>query len=184
MHHNDDSFAAMLLTLTLTPDKDEIVRPLNTVEFSRLAARAETPDGSGIGRLIGMDMSGVVDALDCSEDEAYRICMLLNRAMPLSYSLEKFSNDGIDILTRYNKEYPTQFTEKLGHSAPAAFYMCGSPLAFGYPLVAIMGVSGMKLPVNAEEQVRALVRQARDNGYGVLIAAAVAGPKQAICISP
>lgn len=158
----------MLLTLTLTPDKDEIVRPLNTVEFSRLAARAEASGKGSIGSLIGMDMSGIMDVLDCNEDEAYRICMLLNRAMPLSYSLERFSSDGIEIVTRYNTEYPDRFAEKLNQSAPAAFYLCGEPNVLSTPMIAIMGVSGVKLPVNAEQQVRALVRQAADNGYGVI----------------
>lgn len=168
MHHNDDSFAAMLLTLTLTPDKDEIVRPLTTVEFSRLAVRASANGKGGVGSLIGMDMSGIMDVLDCNEDEAYRICMLLNRAMPLSYSLEKFSGDGIEILTRYNEEYPSRFADKLGVNAPAAFYLRGNPQALSYPLIAIMGVSGVKLPTNAEEQVRSLVKQASAHGYGVI----------------
>ena len=168
MHHNDDSFAAMLLTLTLTPDKDEIVRPLNTVEFSRLAVRAAASGKGSVGSLIGMDMSGIMDVLDCNEDEAYRICMLLNRAMPLSYSLEKFSSDGVEILTRYNEEYPERFTEKLGQNAPAAFYLCGNPQVLSVPLIAIMGISGVKLPVNAEQQVRALVKQAAENGYGII----------------
>ena len=158
----------MLLTLTLTPDKDEIVRPLNTVEFSRLAVRASAAGKSSVGSLIGMDMSGIMDVLDCNEDEAYRICMLLNRAMPLSYSLEKFSSDGVEILTRYNEEYPERFTEKLGQNAPAAFYLCGNPQVLSVPLVAIMGISGVKLPVNAEQQVRALAKQAADNGYGII----------------
>ena len=158
----------MLLTLTLTPDKDEIVRPLNTVEFSRLAARAEADSEGGIGTLIGMDMSGIMEILDCNEDEAYRICMLLNRAMPLSYSLERFNSDGIDILTRYNDEYPARYLEKLGSAAPAAFYMCGDAKVLSAPMIAIMGVSGVKLPVNAEDQVRALVRQASENGYGIV----------------
>ena len=158
----------MLLTLTLTPDKDEIVRPLNTVEFSRLAVRASAAGKSSVGSLIGMDMSGIMDVLDCNEDEAYRICMLLNRAMPLSYSLEKFSSDGVEILTRYNEEYPERFTEKLGQNAPAAFYLCGNPQVLSVPLVAIMGISGVKLPVNAEQQVRALAKQAANNGYGII----------------
>lgn len=168
LYHNDDSFAAMLLTLTLTPDKEEIVRPLNTAEFSRLASRAAASDGHSIGSLIGMDMSGILDALDCTEDEAYRICMLLNRAMPLSYSLEKFSSNGIEIVTRYNDEYPSRFTEKLNQNAPAAFYLCGNPQVLNRPLIAILGISGVKLPENAEEQVRALVQQASQCGYGVI----------------
>lgn len=158
----------MLLTLTLTPDKDEIVRPLNTVEFSRLAARASVGGKGSVGSLIGMDMSGIMDVLDCNEDEAYRICMLLNRAMPLSYSLEKFSSDGVEIVTRYNEEYPERFAEKLNQNAPAAFYLCGNPQVLSMPLIAIMGITGVKLPVNAEQQVRALVKQARESGYGVI----------------
>ena len=156
------------MTLTLTPDKDEIVRPLTTAEFSRLAVRAATAKGRSIGSLIGMDMSGILDALDCTEDEAYRICMLLNRAMPLSYALEKFSSEGIEIVTRFNDEYPARLSEKLEQAAPAAFYLSGNPHVLSCPLIAILGVSGVKLPGNAEQQVRCLVEQARRAGYGVV----------------
>ncbi|MDO4357118.1 MAG: hypothetical protein Q4E13_11475 [Clostridia bacterium] len=168
MHHNDDSFAAMLLTLTLTPDKDEIVRPLTTAEFSRLALRAASGKGRSIGSLIGMDMSGILDALDCTEDEAYRICMLLNRAMPLSYALEKFNGDGIEIVTRFNDEYPTRLGDRLDQAAPAAFYLSGNPQVLSCPLIAVMGIGGVKLPENAAQQVRKLIEQARDGGYGVV----------------
>lgn len=168
MHHNDDSFAAMLLTLTLTPDKDEIVRPLTTAEFSRLALRAASGKGRSIGSLIGMDMSGILDALDCTEDEAYRICMLLNRAMPLSYALEKFNGDGIEIVTRFNDEYPTRLGDRLDQAAPAAFYLSGNPQVLSCPMIAVMGIGGVKLPENAAQQVRKLIEQARDGGYGVV----------------
>ena len=84
----------------------------STHAFSTITENTANGKG-GVGSLIGMDMSGIMDVLDCNEDEAYRICMLLNRAMPLSYSLEKFSSDGVEILTRYNEEYPERFTEPL-----------------------------------------------------------------------
>ena len=76
--HRDDSFATMLLTCALSPDREELVHPLCATEFHELrllAARAGAP----LGQLIGMDMSGVMRLLEVDEMTAYRLCILLGR---------------------------------------------------------------------------------------------------------
>ena len=81
--HRDDSFATMLLTCALSPDREELVHPLCATEFHELrmlAARTGTP----LGQLISMDMSGVMRLLEVDEMTAYRLCILLGRILPLS----------------------------------------------------------------------------------------------------
>ena len=52
MRHNDDAFTAMLLTLPLTANKDELVRPLSSAEFSILRARVAACGARRIGDLL------------------------------------------------------------------------------------------------------------------------------------
>ncbi|MBQ3168679.1 MAG: hypothetical protein IJB99_02835, partial [Clostridia bacterium] len=104
MQHNDDAFTAMLLTLPLTADKEELVRPLASAEFLQLVGRVEAAGLGSIGSLIGMDISAVMAKLDMPEQEAYRICMLLSRTMPLSYAMERFYEQNLEILTSMDAE--------------------------------------------------------------------------------
>ena len=88
--HRDDSFATMLLTCALSPDREELVHPLCATDFHELrllVARAGAP----LGQLIGMDMSGVMRLLEVDEMTAYRLCILLGRILPLSYMLESLA---------------------------------------------------------------------------------------------
>ena len=42
MIHNDDAFTTMLLTVPITPDREELARPLSPSEFARLDALRST----------------------------------------------------------------------------------------------------------------------------------------------
>lgn len=125
MRHNDDAFTAMLLTLPLTANKDELVRPLSSAEFSILRARVAACGARRIGDLIGLDVSGIMNLLKVPEAEAYRLCMLLCRTMPLSYAMERFYEQNLELLTLYDSAYPENLATRLGDDAPAAMYMCG-----------------------------------------------------------
>ncbi len=87
MKHNDDAFATMLLMSQLSANKEEIVRPLSTAEFHELRALVASSGLRGMGELIGMDLGTMRQRLKLSENEAYRLCVLLGRVMPLSYAL-------------------------------------------------------------------------------------------------
>lgn len=168
MQHNDDAFTAMLLTLPLTADKEELVRPLASAEFIQLVKRVEAAGLGTIGSLIGMDISAVMAKLDMPEQEAYRICMLLSRTMPLSYAMERFYEQNIEILTGMDEEYPNRLTERLGTDAPTAMYVSGNIELLKQPMIAILGISGVKMTPAAEKGVRMLVRSLKDEGFGLI----------------
>ena len=52
MGHTDDAYAAMLLTMALSPNKEEYARPLSTQEFRRFEAAARASRFRGIGKLL------------------------------------------------------------------------------------------------------------------------------------
>ena len=168
MHHNDDAFTAMLLTLPLTADKEELVRPLTSAEFLALCERVEQAGMGTIGSLIGQDMSAVMAKLDIPEQEAYRICMLLSRTMPLSYAMERFYEENLEILTSMDEEYPVRLHERLGADAPMAMYMTGNVELLNRPMIALLGISGVKMTPVVEKGVRTLVRSIKEEGFGLI----------------
>ena len=127
MRHNDDAFATMLLMSQLSADKDELVRPLSVGEYFDLRRCVKKAGLPGLGALIGMDLSAVRSHLRLSEAEAYRVCVLLNRVMPLSYALERFSDGGIDIVTLDEDPYPARLRDRLGEKTPPMLYSVGAP---------------------------------------------------------
>lgn len=168
MRHNDDAFTAMLLTLPLTADKEELVRPLTSPEFAALTERVEASKVERIGDLMGMDVSGMMRILDISEADAYRLCMLLSRTMPLSYAMERFYDQNLELLTVYDAEYPDRFRTRLGVDAPAAMYTCGDLSLLKMPLIGIFGIAGVKMTKTVENSLRALVRGIVREGFGIV----------------
>ena len=140
MQHNDDAFATMLLMSQLSASKEEIVRPLSTAEFYDLRARIAKSELKGPGALIGMALNAVRQTLRLEESEAYRLCVLLGRVMPLSYALERFAEGGIDIVTLDEPGYPTRLRERLGQKTPPMIYACGD--------LALAGKSSMTVVSN------------------------------------
>lgn len=168
MSHTDDGYAAMLLTMALSPNKEEYARPLSTAEFRRFEAVARESRYRGIGRLLDLDISGLMIYLGLSEEEAYRTFTLLHRGVQLSYALEGFSGEGIEAVTQYDAEYPERLRLKLGASAPVAFYRCGNAELLNRPAIAIVGVSGVRTTPQARAAIETLVRGAVARGYGII----------------
>ena len=168
MGHTDDAYAAMLLTMALSPNKEEYARPLSTAEFRRFEAAARESTFRGIGKLLDMDISGLMIYLGLAEEEAYRAFTLLHRGVQLSYALEGYAAEGIEVVTQYDEGYPERLRRKLGAGAPPTFYRCGNGDLLGRPNLAIVGISGVRTTPEARSAIETLVRGALDKGYGIL----------------
>ena len=168
MAHTDDAYAAMLLTLALSPNREEYARPLSTAEFRRFEAAARESSFHGIGKLMDMDISGLMIYLGLTEEESYRAYTLLHRGVQLSYALEGYAGEGIEIVTQYDATYPQRLRRKLGEAAPPCFYLCGSADLMNKPAVAIAGVSGVRTTPEAHDAVAAIIRSAIAQGYAVV----------------
>ena len=100
MEHTENAYAAMLLTMALSPNREEYARPLSTPEFRRVEALARSSGYGSIGALLDVDISGLVMLLGLSDEEAYRVYTLLHRDVQLSYALGGFLEDGIEVVTQ------------------------------------------------------------------------------------
>lgn len=62
--------------------------------------------------------------IDGSEFERYK--SLLARSSTISFELDKYSQMGINIITRADKEYPKKLKSTLKNNCPPLFYTCGN----------------------------------------------------------
>lgn len=167
MNHNDDAYATMLLTMALSPNREEYARPYGAQEFARLRESIRAAGLRGPGKLLGVDIGALMAWLDLSEEEGYRTFTLLNRTVQLSYALEGFLRDGIEVVTPYDPLYPERLTRRLGDGAPAFLYCAGGAALLQRPAVAILGISGVKTTEEVRENVERLVDLAARQSYAV-----------------
>ena len=168
MDHTENAYAAMLLTMALSPDREEYARPLSTPEFRRVEALARSSGFGSIGALLDVDISGLVMLLGLTEEEAYRVYTLLHRDVQLTYALGGFMEDGIEVVTQYDAEYPRRLTRTLKASAPPFLYRCGNGALTDQPAIAVMGISGVRTTPEARRQIEALVDGATRQGYAIV----------------
>jgi predicted Rossmann fold nucleotide-binding protein DprA/Smf involved in DNA uptake len=117
---------------------------MSWAEYYEIRSRVLESSIGRLGNLIGMDLSAIRRALDVDENTAYKICVLLNRIMQLSYALEKFSTSGIEITTLDEAGYPQKLTEGLEEKAPPMIYSSGDLSLTKGSAVALIGNSSTK----------------------------------------
>ena len=168
MNFNDDGYAAMLLTMALSPDREEYARPYSTQEFWRIEAAVRKSELRRLSRLLNLDISGLMIYLKMSEEEGYRAYTLLHRNVQLSYALENMERQGIEAVTCYDADYPPRLRRKLGEDAPPFFYRCGSAELLDKPAVAVVGIQGVRTDDRVREALDCLVHNAVDAGYAIV----------------
>lgn len=168
MNFNDDGYAAMLLTMSLSPDREEYARPYSPLEFRRLEAAVRKSELQRLGHLLDVDISGLMIYLGISESEGYRAYTLLHRGVQLSYALENLAREGIDAVTCYDADYPARLKRKLGESAPPFLYRCGNAELLDRPAVAIVGIQGVRTDDKVRESLNNLVHSAVKAGYVII----------------
>ena len=117
--------------------------------------------------LRGLRRTSELLGVDLPEEEAYRIYTLLSRSVQLSYSMERFMELGIRIVTLHDGDYPGRLARRLD-SAPPFLYRCGNTALIGGPAVAILGNSGVKTPQELRQGVAHIVREATERGYAIV----------------
>ena len=168
MNYSEDGYAAMLLTMALSPDREEYARPLSTQEFRVIEGKVATSRYCRPGRLLDADVSGLMMELSLTEQEGLRVYTLLHRSMQLTYALEGFERGGLHVVTCYDADYPERLRKKLGEQAPVCFYQCGSPALLDRPAIAIVGIGGVRTGDDVRQSVEALVTQASRRGYAII----------------
>lgn len=168
MQYTANSYAAMLLCLALSPNKEEFARPLSTSEYRDVCQRAKQSAALNIGGLMNVDISGLMQLLSVSEEQAYRIFVLMNRSVQLSYAMEAFAAKGIFIVTEYEAEYPERLRKRAGVDAPPVFYLYGDAATLNLPSIGILGISGIKTSSEVRSSIEAIAAFAKKGGYRIM----------------
>lgn len=168
MNYSDDAFVTMLLSMSLSPNREEYARPLSIAELKRVEEKTRACGLFHIGRLMNIDIGGLMLKLDISEEEAYRIYTLLNRSVQLSYTMENHLKQGIEVVTCYNEEYPARLKRRMEDVAPPVLYRCGNVELLSRPMLAIVGISGVKTTPEARDAIDTLVQNGVRLGYTIL----------------
>ena len=111
-------------------------------------------------------MSGLMLRYGMREADAYRVCLLLARNLPLSFLLERLGEAGVELVTLYDAAYPARIRAALGEKTPPTLFLRGRPELFRQNAIAILGAVPPR--GDAEAHVRALVRQASGEDYVIL----------------
>lgn len=168
MNYTDDGYAAMLLTMALSPDREEYARPLSTQEYRTLEAAVRRSRYGCPGKLLDADVSGLMMYLELPEAEALRVYTLLHRSVQLTYALEGLAREGVEAVTCCDGDYPGRLHQKLGEQAPVFFYRCGDPAVLNKPAIAIVGIGGVRTDDAVRAAVEQLVTGATRRGYAIV----------------
>ena len=166
MQHNDEAFAAMLLTLPLSAEGEEAVKPLSGRELGSVCGILGL-SGDPVSTLIGRDVSWFMRVLRMNENEAYRMRILLSREMLLYKLLDDTIDRGIDVITPFHDEYPAILKARMGGIQAPPLFIKGDTELFKANYVGIMGIEGVKTPEHVLAGVRDLVDQAAEYGFGI-----------------
>ena len=164
--HNDDAFVTMLLMVQINPQRDELVLPLTAPEWHHWYERVRNSRYGQLGNLLNADMSEVMMLLNCTEDEAYRLCVLLGRMLPLSIFFDQMCAREIDMMTYEEQPYPQKLRDQLSDKAPPLLYLRGRHEMFRQPAVAVLGGNAPRPDAAAE--IKLLARQAAEAGYVII----------------
>ena len=168
MNYSTDSYAAMLLCLALSANREEYAHPLSTSEYREVCRRVKTSSARHIGGLMGVDISGLMQLLEMSEEEAYRIYTLMSRSVQLSYTMDGFTALGIRIITEFDEGYPERLSKRAGDDAPPVIYVYGSSETLNMPSIGILGMSGIKTSAEVRASIEAIASFAKSAGYRVM----------------
>ncbi len=172
-----DAFVTMLLVSQLSTSRVDDARPLTCEEYHRLRRQVEKLPYMRLNRLMNTDVNTLKSLLKLSEDQAFRICLLLSRSLLLEHQKQQFENNGIHIMTYGEDGYPKRLDERLENHTPPLLYYCGDTRLAGSTSAAILGNTCSRQDVLecADELSRILCRNGitlvtgGENGFGKLI---------------
>lgn len=125
MNLSYESLAVFLLCSHLGLSDEPEAKPLSTREWNQLHQKL-TATSFDPASLPGLSAAEIASALQTSKEEAARFASLLGRDSVMNDELERLTELGIWILTRFDEDYPPRLTERLKGAAPVMLYGAGS----------------------------------------------------------
>lgn len=166
MKHTDDAFAAMLLTLPLTPGAETGEKPLSPVEFRQILGRLDMDAARHPGLLMGKDLTEIMRLMRIDEHLAYRLCILLDRDILLYRLLDECMDTETEIVTCFDLSFPQRLA--LRQELPVCLFARGELSLCEGEYVGVAGIPGVKTPADVEKGLIALADGAAMNGLGIL----------------
>lgn len=130
--------AVMLLTVSFGKSDAEATRPLTPTEWGAFASWL---NGNALGPedLLKRDLSELLGHWEHPKVTLERLQALLNRGAALGFALEKWERAGLWTVTRSDPDYPKLLKQRLGRTAPAILFGCGSRNLLNGDNVAVVG---------------------------------------------
>jgi predicted Rossmann fold nucleotide-binding protein DprA/Smf involved in DNA uptake len=130
----DDTKAIILLCGVL--EKDRSVNPLTQVEYSKLVQWLISEKMSPKDLLQHEDIASAAMRIGIDQE---RFKALLGRGVQLGFAVEEWKRNGIWIITRSDKDYPTRYKKHLKDKAPPLLFGVGDRSLLQGGGVAVVG---------------------------------------------
>lgn len=137
---NLDSIALLLFCSDIVSDSS---KPLTQEEWNDVEKRLKSSSIKDPSRLFGMSKDALIQILQIDEFIAYKMIARSTIYDKLMYALHNLQNEGINITTKYEDDFPVQLIQSLKKRAPLYLYYVGD-LSILNNMVSIVGPQQME----------------------------------------
>jgi DNA processing protein len=97
-----------------------------------------------------------------------QILSLLSREGSMAFAFMELKKWGIEVLTKFDTDYPKRFIEELGPSAPALFYYAGNKALLRDKYIGFTGSRLKKINAEDEAITKAWANASIQQGFGIV----------------
>jgi len=138
MKLGNDSFALFLLCSHVGLPDEPGAKPLSAREWNQLESKLAASPLS-VAELPGLAAEQIKSTLQTDDVEAARLAWLLDRGGTMEEEIERLTELGIWVITRFDEDYPQRFTERLKSAAPLLLYGAGDARLLNRRGLAVVG---------------------------------------------
>lgn len=130
--------ATLLLAAYLQKADSDSAKPLTNSEWGRFALWLKGKSANPAD-LLGADRQALLGDWHDKRITVERIADLLNRGDSLEHALEKWSQAGVWVVTRSDREYPGRLKQRLRTMSPPVLFGCGDKALLNAGGLAVVG---------------------------------------------
>lgn len=138
MKFSGESLALFLLCSHLGLPDESDAKPLSAREWNRLEQKLAA-DSFNVAELPGSSAEQIKSALQIVDVEAARLASLLDRGSVMEKELDRLTELGIWVTTRFDEDYPARLSERLKGAAPVMLYGAGEAALMKRRGLAVVG---------------------------------------------
>lgn len=161
-----DNALVMIMLCSHIGAKQGEFKPFTALQWSDLAVKIANSSLKEPTALLNLSDMEIRNYLQIDDMEAKRIKKLLSRGASLAFKLEELERQGINIVTRSDREYPLRLKNVLKKYAPAILYYSGDISMLNYKGIAIIG--SRNIDEAGEQFAVELAKKATEEGLIVI----------------